>query len=572
MAMLITKFHRLIQNKLLWIAFLIIVVFSFVIWGTQMPDAAERQSNDAGKLNGESIPYDAYQQARFNTYLSIVLMSGRAVPVTPELEEQLHTMAWQRLAALKKADKLGITSSDQEVVQSIHSFEFLQQGGRYNPQAYDQFAQQFLAPMRATKRDFEEHVRQEIILQKLRAITDRSILVTPHEIDRTFTTLTDTFEIEYVNLTPELVTDDTDVSDEDVLAFFNKEPEQFTFAEKVKVKAAVFPVQDFVNEVEITDAEIQEFYDFNLDDYAMESEEPDTNLFSTAVTTYRPLEEVKEEIAQNLALKQATILAEAKAGEFVQELSLNHKEGRGVFDKIAATMGIELIMAEPFTARQLPAELEAGPQVVRAAFNLSDDDDYYYSDPVSGSNYVYVLALVERQPERLPEFDEVKDDVKKLALELASYNALTEKAQEILEKAAAGIADGKSFDDTLATYKLTSEKPKAFTMNTIEMDEEVASALIRHILVRNHGEFTDPIPTDDGNILLGYVKSRTPVTDMTADTMRPQIISTLRRQSSQVIFQEMQNYLLENGGFEDNLRRSVDQSDEEVEAEEKPEA
>jgi len=570
MAMLITKFHRLIQNKLLWLAFLIIVVFSFVIWGTQMPDAAERQSNDAGKLNGESIPYEAYQQARFNTYLSIVLMSGRAVPVTPELEEQLHTMAWQRLASLKEAAKLGISSSDDEVVKSIHSFEFLQQGGRYNPQAYDQFAQQFLAQMRATKRDFEEHVRQEIIMQKLRVITERSLLVTPHEIERTFLTLTDTFEIEYVKLTPELISDDVKVSDEEVLAFFNKDPEQFTLAEKVKVKAAVFPIQDYVDQVEITDAEIQEFYDFNLDEYAIESDEPDTNLFSTAVTSYRPLEEVKDEIKQSLALKQAAILAEAKAGEFVQELSLNHKEGRGVFDKIAASMGTELIMAEPFTSRQIPEELEAGPQVVRAAFNLSDDDDYYYSDPVSGSNYVYVLALVERQPQRLPEFEEVKDDVEKMARELASYNALTEKAQALQEKAKEYISEGKSFDDAVTSFDLTSEKPKPFTMNTIDMDEDIASVLIRHILVRNSGELTEPIPTEDGSILLGYVKSRTPATDMTSDTMRPQIISTLRRQSSQVVFQEMQNYLLEKGDFEDKLRRTVEQTDE-AETDEDPE-
>lgn len=241
-----------------------------------------------------------------------------------------------------------------------------------------------------------------------------------------------------------------------------------------------------------------------------------------------------------------------------------------MFDQVAADQGVEMIMAEPFTARQLPKELEAGPQVVRAAFNLSDDDDYYYSDPVSGSNYVYVLALVERQPERLPEFDEVKEDVEKMALELAAYNALTEKAQEIQEKAKEAIAAGKPFDSVLSSYQLTSEKPAAFTMNTVDMDEDIASVLIRHILVRNSGELTDPIPSEDGSILLGYVKTRTPALDMSAEAMRPQIITTLRRQSSQVIFQEMQNYLLEKGGFVDKLRRSNSESEDEEQ--EKPQA
>ena len=124
--MMITKFHKLIQNKLLWIAFLIVVVFSFVIWGTAMPNASEMAAaNDAGTLDGESVPYPEYQKARFNTYLALVLMTGRAINITPELEEELHTMAWQRLVSLREANKLGLTSSNDEVVGSIQNFEFL---------------------------------------------------------------------------------------------------------------------------------------------------------------------------------------------------------------------------------------------------------------------------------------------------------------------------------------------------------------------------------------------------------------------------------------------------------------
>lgn len=570
MAMLITKFHRLIQSRLLWIAFLVIVVFTFVIWGTQMPKASERQANNAGMLNGESIPYEEYQQARFNTYLSIVLMTGRAVPITDELEKQLHDMSWQRLASLKEAAKLGITASDDEVIRSIQSFEFLNQNGRYQPQAYDQFANQFLAQMRATKRDFEEHVRQEIILQKMRVVLDRTLLITPEEITRTYNTLTDTFEIEYVKVDPKVVASDITVSDEDVLAFYNKDPEQFTLSERVKVKAAVFPVTDYENGVEITDAEIQEYYDFNLDEFAIKTNEPETNLFSTASTTYRPLEEVTNDIKAKLVTKQAALLAEEKANQFVQELSVRHSKGRAAFDEIAGEYGIEMVMTEPFTIRQLPKELDAGMDLTRAAFNLSDDDDYFYSDPIKGTNVVYVLALAERQPERVPDFEEVKDDARKMAIEMATFNALTEKAQEIQEKAKEAVAAGKSFDSALANFKLKSEKPKPFTMNTIDLDEKVANALVRHILVRNQGEVTDPIPTEDGDILIGYVKTREPAKESSFEALRPQIIATLRRQSSSVVFQEMQKYLLKRGNLEDKLRRKV--SNDEPDEEETPEA
>jgi len=559
MAMLITKFHRLIQNKALWLFFLVVVIFSFVIWGTQMPTKEERATNDAGKIGDEAVSFEDFQQARFHTYLSLVLMSGRQINITPEVDEQLYQLAWQRIASLRKANEMGISTTDDEVVKAIQSLEFLQANGQFNPQAYENFFQQFLAPLRASKKTFDEHVRQEIVLQKLRVIMDRMLLVTPQEIQRTYSTLTDTFTIQYVKLTPELVSDEVTVSDEDVQAYFSKDPSIFTLAEKVRVKAAVFPVADFAAKAEITDAEIREYYDFNLENFAIEEEKDpaDTNLFSMTSTTYKPLEDVTKEIRQTLALIEARIMAEAKANEFVQAVSDRHSEGRAVFDKVAADTGTELIAPAPFTIAQVPDELEGGIELTRAAFNLSDDNDYYYSDPIKGSNFVYVLSLQERIPERVPEFEEVKNDVAKMAREFAMYNALTEKAQEIRESAIASIGSGLTFDDALAAYNLTSEKPAPFTINNIELDEKIASDLVRPMLVLNQNEATELIQTEDG-ILIGYVQARTPSADPGGiEAMRPQILNMLRREFSRVAFQDLQSQFLKQEGFVDNMRRAA---------------
>jgi hypothetical protein len=570
MAMLITKFHRLIQSKLLWLFFLVVIIFSFVIWGTTMPTAEERANNAAGQLDGESVSFEDFQRMRFHTYLSIVLMSGRDINITPEVDEELYKMAWQRLATLRKAESLGISATDEEVVNAIQSLQFLQTNGQFNPQAYEGFYQQFLAPRRASKQMFDEHIRQEIVLQKFRVITDRMLLVTPQEIQRTYSTLTDTFNVQYATIQPSLVADDVEVSEEDVLAYFTKDPSVFTLAEKVRVKAAVFPVADFAETIEISDAEIREYYDFNLDKFAVASEEPETNAFSLAGTTYRPLEEVSGEIRDLLVAIEARVKAEEEANRFVQQVSDRNAEGRDVFDKVAADMGVQLVLPKPFTIAQQPEGLEAGPELVRAAFALSDDNDYYYSDPIKGSNYVYVLSLQERIPERVPEFEEVKNDVALMAREFAVYNALTEKAQEIRESVVAGLAVGLSFDESLKAYGLTSEKLEPFTISDMKIDEELASNLIRPILVLNQNELTELIQTDDG-ILLGYVAARTPSADPGGySAMQQQITGMLRREFSRVAFSDLQQHLLTEGGFVDNLRREPadDSADEEAAADE----
>jgi hypothetical protein len=155
-----------------------------------------------------------------------------------------------------------------------------------------------------------------------------------------------------------------------------------------------------------------------------------------------------------------------------------------------------------------------------------------------------------------------------MAREFATYNALTETAQQIRESAIAGIGAGLSFDDALAAYHLTSEKPAPFTINTIELDEDIADDLVRPMLVLNQNELTELIQTEDG-ILLGYVQNRTPSADPGGiEAMRPQIMGMLRREFSRVAFQDLQSQYLHQDGFEDNMRRaetSDDTAEEDVE-------
>ena len=82
MTMMISKFHRLIQSRLLWGAFLIIIVFSFVIWGMVWPSDVNKmeQANAAGMLDGELISHSEYRSAYLSSFMARSLTSGRDWP------------------------------------------------------------------------------------------------------------------------------------------------------------------------------------------------------------------------------------------------------------------------------------------------------------------------------------------------------------------------------------------------------------------------------------------------------------------------------------------------------------
>ena len=75
MTMMISKFHKLIQSRLLWGTFLVIIVFSFVVWGMVWPSDLEKaeQANAAGMLDGELVSHGEYRSAYLSTYLARAL-------------------------------------------------------------------------------------------------------------------------------------------------------------------------------------------------------------------------------------------------------------------------------------------------------------------------------------------------------------------------------------------------------------------------------------------------------------------------------------------------------------------
>jgi len=197
MAMLISKFHRLIQSRLLWGIFLMIIVFTFVIWGTQMPgDIKEQQeANAAGKLDGQVVTQDEYRNAYFNVLMSFSLMMGRPITVTDQIDKELRAAAWRRVAALRQAKALGLTAADKDVVAAIQQNPGFAPEGRFSQAHYNAFVQNVLAQLGFNELQFEEHVREEIILQTLRRMIQQMALVSPLEVQRTFRSLSDTFKL-----------------------------------------------------------------------------------------------------------------------------------------------------------------------------------------------------------------------------------------------------------------------------------------------------------------------------------------------------------------------------------------
>lgn len=579
MAMMISKFHKLIQSRILWIIFFIIIVFSFVIWAMPWPTRNElsNEAQTAGKLFGEDVSHDVFRQARANTYLAAAMMMGEPPRMTDQIEKELSNSAWRRIATLLKARQLGITAGNNEVVQAIKSQPiFADESKQFSHQRYQNFAAGFLRNLGMTEHHFEEYVREEIIMQKLRAMVAQSLIIAPFEVQRTFDTINDQFNVQYVEITPEYAEKNVKVSDEDVQAFFNAHPDDFMIPEKVSVRYVAFPVASFTNEVTITDDDALAYYNENIDDYTSyeakkltdEEKQQDpvdslsSDLEQDGETIVTPFEEVQQPIRELLTLDYAKRLAAEKATAFAMTLTPDRQGKATSFDDAAKSFNMTIATTKPFAADEEIEGVDAGLEFNSDAFELRPNADDYFSNAILGDEYVYVAALDQTYPERKPELSEVADDVREACRLQALNDAIAADAKKFQEAADAGLTSGKTFADVAASFNLPILSATNFTAISGVEENDDSDTIVPAVLPCNRGEITEPSPTDDGRMLVIYVADRTPGITTSLASISPQIVDALKRERRAYLFRDWEDYLLASGGF---VNRNADSSTDEEE-------
>ena len=566
MTMMISKFHRLIQSRLLWGAFLIIIVFSFVVWGMVWPSEMDKadQANAAGTLNGESISQEAYRSAYLSTYMARSLSSGRDVPSTPENDAILRRLSWQRLATLREAAKLGIVASDQELIGAIRS-NFAETNGVYNPERYQAFLQNMMAPMGFSAPQFEEHLREEIVIQKLASLIGRQAHVTPLEIRRTFETLLDTFIVEYAAIRVEDVEKKVTVTEEDARKAFDADPASFTIPAQREVSYAAFPIADYSDDqAAFSDDDIQDYYELHIADYTTVEKGPD----GKSRENIAELDTVKEDIVK--ALRQEAALAKADAA--AAELAFHAIPDRdGTIPDFAAEVektGRTVQKLAPFSRFDVPIE-DAGAAFAAATFELAPNAFDRVSSTIAGEKAVYVIYLEKELVPRVPTFEEAKERAMAAARQKAIFEALTAEATRVKETAAKGLAEGQTFRDSLAKLDVKVEAAEPFTgLSGSSSTNEAVQALVQSVVAYNPGEVTDPLPSGDG-VIVAYLKARTPADEASFDSYREEISNVIRNRRAQGLFRDWQTSLLAPEHFTD-LQRPVATDDVEEDGDEEP--
>ena len=557
MAMMISKFHKLIQSKIVWGCFAVLISIAFV--GVYTPGAGDRskakrdydQNQLAGRLFGEEVSLTEFGQA-WSGVRAMVTMYSMIDQRYGLDEDQMYDAAWIRLATLKKAEQLDLTVSNEQIKAMIERNPLFQnrQTGQYDPNTYSMFVNQILPRLRLSPKGFEHIIKENVLIEKVTAIPSQAGLVSEEEIKKAFHLYTDLLTVEYAAI-PRSLARAPNVTEEEAKNYFERNQEQFRMQEKVRVNYVPFPVADYLDQVKATDEMVAQIYANNKQRYL---KVPAEDAAADAAPEFKPLEEVKDEIASEIKTALARNIAADRADELVSKLA----DESMTFEKAAQTLELTIVdNARSFTLTDSVKDIDPTAPFQRTAFTLQDNESHYYSDPVVGRDVVYVLSLVKKYDSFLPKFDAVREDATESAKMAAAEKAYVEKAEQVHAEIEAALKAGTAFADTLSTYKMEMKTTEPFNV-TSNLEDEFGQDIQTAAARFDQGTLTGLIATPN-EFLVAYIAEKNPGDEAVAlPGLREELANGIARDKSARLVAAWREGLLDEADFVDLMKQRAD--------------
>jgi hypothetical protein len=567
MPMLISKFHYLIQSRITWYVVLVIIVFSFVLWGTPFLFTGSAEAGGIeGRLNGREIRHGEFIRALQHVRLAVALSSGGRMPAVDEQTEPLlRRMTWRRIAALERARRLGLTVGDAEVLDAVRAQPLFQRGEQFNPEAYHNFVHGYLAEQGLTEDFFLEHVRQELLLQRLYMATVQAVLAPPADLQRVFSLLEDRWHIEYAAVDLNRLVPTVDLTDEQIREYYQRNQPRYEVPPRMIVEYVFFDHRKYLDSVPAPSSDdIEDYYDEHRSEFTEVVSSPpasDTTNAPTPTTRVRPLEEVRSNIVVALRVRMAMDRAEQAAHEFVARISPDRPEPPLSFAEAARQFQLTVQTTPPLFRNVPLATVDAGLEFNRAAFELRDTPEERFSMPVRGRTGYYVLHFKEFLPSRIPELSEVLSEVRADAIE----EAREERARQLSQSLVEALNQGRTnLADLARSWNVPLQSVADFSATSMPTNHPLVEHLMPELATCNPGEHAVAVGPQQTRIF-ARILARTPAPPGRLVDMSRSIADFILRERETAVQRAFEEEWLREGRFEDlrasSTRRPEDKSD-----------
>ncbi|MGQ9630139.1 MAG: peptidylprolyl isomerase [bacterium] len=195
---------------------------------------------------------DFYQQIQGSSYNDrAVVLAALDKVITDEI-------------LIREARRRGFKVADAEVQMEIASNPAFQRNGRFDRELYFRL----LAYNRIDPTTYESDLRKSILIGKLVDSVRNQARVTEGEVREEYIRENEKVKLKYAVITPQSVKDKINITEEELQKFYedNKES-RFKTSETVNVKHALISLEKSKGEVDVTPKDVDEYYEKHRDEF-----------------------------------------------------------------------------------------------------------------------------------------------------------------------------------------------------------------------------------------------------------------------------------------------------------------
>jgi peptidyl-prolyl cis-trans isomerase D len=553
----------------------------------------------------------------------------------PYFSSQAAQQLISRSAIIAEARRMGLHATDDDLRDELqhgrYAPVFFPEGKFVGQAAYEERLQQ--ADLSVTQ--FEEGVKEDILLEKLRNLVAGSALVTDAEVHEKFVKDNTKVKFDYAVLHKEDILKTLHPADAELKAYYEQHKAAYanSIPEKRKIEYALIDSAKVQAGIQVNQQEIATYYDQHRDEYRVPEQvnvrqiliktplagadgkvdakgvedarkkgeealgqlkagakfedvakkysddpsgktggsigwvrrggfpvpEVDKAAFSLAKggnsdlinagyafvilhvddkqeAHAKTLDEVKDQIEPAIKAQKASQATEAEATALVSQAR------SGGLDKAAAAKGLTVVTTDFINRSDSLPGIGNAPPLMEAVFNAAEKSP---PDELALPQGFVVYQLLAIKPPATPSFDDIRARVESEFKESRSAALLTQKTQELADRAKSEHdlkKAAKELGATMKTSDLVLPDGQVPELGAMSGPASVAFTL-------KPGDISGPIDTNTSGVVLSVLEKQDP-TDQDYAAKKDQIRDSLRQSKQQELF----------GLFVSNLRQQMEKS------------
>ncbi len=379
-----------------------LLIVGLALWG--VGDYFTQSSNDTvATVNGEIISYTDYNSQLANYRQNLMSQFGEGFDPSyfdsPQIRRGVLDSMINSELVRQVAHDNGFTVTADEIRQTIEEAPaFKDENGQFDKTLYAAF----LSQTNQSAQLLQMKIAEEQAGQALNGMFDESSFVTPYESQKMVQLNKQTRDVEYITITPAKFSEGIEVTDEEIEAYYQDNSDRYMTEEMVSVNYIELEASALAESLEVTEEDALTYYEDNKQRFERPEQRKAAHIL---VNAGDDAEQTLQEIQDKL-----------QAGEDFAELAKTYSQDPG-----SGSAGGDLGWVSP------------GDMVEEFDAALFAMDVNTVTEPVETQFGFHLIQLNEIKAGEVPLYEEVKADIIQELQAVDSEGLFLEKASELSE-------------------------------------------------------------------------------------------------------------------------------------------